>query len=82
MMVNGMDFFNEALKKMPYLQAPSEPPSSTPEGHRIWEIAKQTAENNEELKDLLRKENGRHRDIGQSLIDGEDSTAGDAPDKA
>lgn len=77
-MVNSTGIVRAFLENMPPLIPPPEPPSSSPEGLRIWELSRQTAENTEEIKSLMIKETERQQKIGQSLIDGEDP----APDKA
>lgn len=71
-MVDSTGILRTFLEKVPHLAPPLEPPSSSPEGLRIWELSRQVAENTEEIKALMIKEIERQRKIGQSLIDGED----------
>ncbi|MDO3126495.1 hypothetical protein P5V43_05190 [Mycobacteroides abscessus subsp. bolletii] len=77
-MVNSTGIVRAFLENMPPLIPPPEPPSSSPEGLRIWELSRQTAENTEEIKSLMIKETERQQKIGQSLIDGEDPAPAEA----
>ncbi len=65
-------YLQRALEQLRNPQAPDFPPSQSPQGQRIWEIARETAANNQELIELMAQQNEWQREMGQRLIDGDD----------